>query len=59
MIVHNEGTGEDAVVKATGAGDYTVPYLKPGTYTITARATGFAEVMKTHISLATDPKLKD
>ena len=58
VVVHNEATGEDVTVKATGAGDYTVPYLKLGTYTITAQAPGFREVKKTHISLVTDQNSK-
>jgi hypothetical protein len=31
VTIHNEATGEDVIVKTTRAGDYTVPYLKPGT----------------------------
>jgi hypothetical protein len=58
VTVHNEGTGVDIVVKTTGAGDYTVPYLKPGTYTITAGMAGFKEVSKTHIALDIDQTSK-
>ena len=58
VTIHNEGTAEDIKVKTTRAGDYTVPYLKPGTYTITAQAAGFKEVSKTHINLATDQNSK-
>ena len=39
----------DTVVKTTGAGEYTVPYLKPGTYTVTATMAGFKTVSKTHM----------
>jgi len=58
VTVHNEGTGEDISVKATGAGDYTVPYLKLGTYTITAEKPGFKTVSRTHITLNTDQTSK-
>jgi hypothetical protein len=58
VTVHNEATGENIVVKSTGAGDYTAPYLKPGTYTITVGEAGFKEVSKTHINLATDQNSK-
>nr|WP_158909706.1 TonB-dependent receptor [Granulicella sp. L56] len=58
VTVHNEGTAEDTVVKTTGTGDYTVPYLKTGTYTITALATAFKAVSKTHLKLNTDQNSK-
>ncbi len=58
VTIHNEGTGVDLVVKSTEAGDYTAPYMKPGTYTITAALTGFKEVSKTHISLDIDQTSK-
>ena len=54
ITVHNEATGVDVSVKATGAGDYTATYLKPGTYTITAARDGFESVSKTHIHLNVD-----
>ncbi len=46
VTIHNEGTGTDIVVKTTGAGDYTAPYLKPGTYTVTAGMAGFKELAR-------------
>ena len=58
VTVHDEGTGEDITVKATGAGDYTVPYLKLGTYTVTAASPGFKTVSQTHIVLNTDQTSK-
>ncbi len=58
VTIHNESTGINVVVKTTGAGDYTVPYLKPGTYTITAELTGFKTVSKTHIHLDVDQTSK-
>lgn len=58
VVILNENTGENVVVKATRAGDYTAPYLKTGTYTITAQMTGFKEVSRTHISLSTDQNSK-
>jgi hypothetical protein len=58
VTLHNEGTGEEIVVKTTGAGDYTIPYLKAGTYTITAEKGGFKAVSKTHVELHTDQSSK-
>ena len=56
VTIHNEDTAVDIVVQTTGAGDYTAPYLKPGTYTISAKLAGFKEVSKTHIHLEKQPK---
>lgn len=58
VTIHNEDTGEEVVAKTTRAGDYTVPYIKPGTYTITAAKQGFKEVSRTHISLRVDQTSK-
>ncbi len=58
VTIHSEDTGDDVVAKTTGAGDYTVPYLKPGTYTITAVKGGFKEVSRTHIGLRVDQTSK-
>ncbi len=58
VTVHNVDTGIDNVVKTTGAGDYTVPYLKPGNYTITVRLAGFKETSKTDIHLDVDQTSK-
>ncbi len=58
VTVHNEGTGEDIVVKSTKAGDYTVPYLKLGVYSVTADKPGFKTVSFTHIELNTDKTAK-
>ena len=54
VTVHSEDTGVDTIVKTTAAGDYTVPYVKPGTYTITADLTGFKSVSRIHIHLDID-----
>ena len=58
VTIHNEDTGENTIAKTTGAGDYTVPYLKEGTYTITAVKDGFKEFSRTHISLSVDQTSK-
>jgi hypothetical protein len=58
VTIHNEGTGIDINVTTTGAGDYTAPYLKPGTYTITAKMAGFKEISKTHVHLDVDQTSK-
>ena len=34
VVVHNNGTGTDRSVQSDSAGDYVVPSLQPGDYTI-------------------------
>src|ERR1035437_5594245 len=58
VTVHNENTGENFVVKTTGAGDYTATYLKPGVYTVTVDKAGFKTVSQTHITLDIDKSAK-
>src|ERR1035437_3840267 len=58
VTVHNENTGENFVVKTTGAGDYTATYLKPGVYTVTVDKAGFKTVSQTHITLDIDKSSK-
>jgi hypothetical protein len=58
VTIRSEGTGLDVVVKTTGAGDYTAPYLKPGKYSVTASMAGFQTVSKTHINLDVDQTSK-
>src|ERR1017187_3329977 len=54
VTVHNQATDESFRVPTTHAGDYTVPYLKPGIYAITAEAAGFEKKSKTDITLNVD-----
>ncbi len=51
IIVHNEGTNVDITTQTNGNGDYTVPYLVPGSYTVSATAPGFSPEVKTAIPL--------
>jgi hypothetical protein len=41
VTVTNQSTNITAAVKTTSSGDYTVPYLEVGKYTVTVRAPGF------------------
>lgn len=49
--VHNEKTGANVTTITTGSGDYTVPYLKPGLYSVTAEAQGFKKANQINIEL--------
>ena len=41
VVVHNSGTGADRAVTSDKAGQYVIPSLAPGEYTVTISATGF------------------
>lgn len=51
VIVKNVGTGETRRVSTTEAGRYSAPFLVPGNYEVTARATGFTEVITKNLRL--------
>lgn len=51
ITVLNQQTGVAIKTLSTGTGDYTVPYLKPGLYTVTAEARGFNKEARTDITL--------
>ncbi len=51
IAVRNQDTGVSVSTATTGAGDYTLPYLKPGRYTVSAAAPGFKTESKTDIDL--------
>ena len=51
VLIHNQSTAVDTKTVTTGTGDYTVPYLIPGTYDIAVSKQGFKTVKKTDILL--------
>ncbi len=51
ITVHNEQTGVNVTTTTTGSGDYTVPYLKPGLYSVSAEAGGFKKENQVDIRL--------
>ena len=53
VTVHNQATGVDKTAITTGSGDYTVPFLNPGIYSVRVQATGFKSVNQTDITLLT------
>lgn len=48
---HDDGTGQDHVVKTNSSGSYTITNLAPGTYTVSVDAKGFSTIVQqgTHI----------
>lgn len=51
VTVTNQGTAVVLTTLTTGSGDYNVPYLKPGKYTVSVLANGFTQEKKTDITL--------
>ena len=51
VTVENTATGVSRTVVTTSAGDYTVPNLDPGMYTISVEAAGFKKTVSTPILL--------
>ena len=51
--VTNQATNEVASTVSDSSGIYTIPLLQPGTYTVTANATGFKNYVHANIALNT------
>jgi len=51
VIAHNLDTNVDTTTVSTKSGDYTIPYLIPGNYTVSAQANGFEKGLRTGIVL--------
>lgn len=51
VTAHEVDTGVNTTTKSNGTGNYTIPYLKAGHYTIEAAATGFAKAVHEGIDL--------
>jgi len=49
--VTNTATNVTNHVQTTSSGDYTVPYLQPGTYRVTVQATGFQKSVTDNVTL--------
>lgn len=54
ITVQNVLTGTVARTQTTASGDYTVPFLKPGSYQISASAPGFKTFVHSGLVLETD-----
>lgn len=57
VTVLNTATGEKSTASTSGDGNYTVPFLLPGTYTITAEAAGFKTQTRPNVELHVGDKL--
>jgi len=52
VTIVNDATAISTQAKSSAAGDYEVPSLKVGTYSISASATGFADAKATNITIS-------
>lgn len=57
MTVQSLSTNEAATANSTGDGDYTVPLLVPGKYSVTAEAPGFKKAIEENIELHVNDKV--
>ncbi|MGA3263006.1 MAG: carboxypeptidase-like regulatory domain-containing protein [Terracidiphilus sp.] len=58
ITVTETNTGVSATSKTNAVGDYTVPYLALGTYTVTVQAANFETYRKTDIVMASDTTVR-
>ncbi len=54
VIVHGLATGVDRKVTSDSAGNYSVPSLQPGNYSVTISASGFADYKVPSVTLEVD-----
>jgi hypothetical protein len=52
VVVTNQATKVSTTTKSTSAGQFTVPYLAPGDYTVEVNASGFTQYAEHDITLA-------
>src|SRR5438309_10932199 len=57
VTVTNTATNISQVVESNEDGNYTVPYLRPGTYRVTVEAAGFQKAVVDSIHVAVDHKV--
>lgn len=57
VTARNMSTGGTMAAKTSGGGDYTIPFLSPGTYSITADAPGFKIAERNSVELHVGDKL--
>src|SRR5690242_19751483 len=56
VTVHNVSTNEDFTAQTGDDGNYTVPFLIPGKYTVTAEAAGFKKQTQQNVELHVNDK---
>ena len=59
ITIKNEATGSITNTKSNNAGDFNVPFLQPGPYTVTVAMAGFATYTHTHLQLTTEATVRE
>src|SRR5579871_4672329 len=54
VVVRNDATGVETTTKSSVVGEYRIPNLPPGTYTITVTASGFTKSQIKGVAVALD-----
>ena len=54
----NEGTGAQNHTVTTGAGEYTIPELPAGKYSITVEASGFSKLIRSGITVSVNLSIR-
>src|SRR4029078_862018 len=57
VTVTNVSTGVAKTVPVTQSGEYTAPFLMPGTYNVSAQAAGFKQTTEAGITLRVSDRL--
>ena len=57
VTVTNVATNEESRATAADSGDYTIPFLKPGKYTISVEAQGFKRATREDIEVRVDDRI--
>src|SRR5438132_2688692 len=58
ITITNTGTNESRSVTVNDSGEYAIPQLAPGQYTLTAEYTGFNKVVRSGIALETNQQAR-
>lgn len=51
VVLRNEATGAEQTVNSNESGQYTIPNVRPGTYTVTVEASGFQTFKNTGVQV--------
>jgi hypothetical protein len=54
----NDATGKSSQAQTASSGDYTVPYLDPGSYSVVVESTGFQKATVTNVNLAVSQEVR-
>src|SRR5579864_7720385 len=53
----NQNTGAKSETTSTATGEYTIPFLAPGEYTVSAETPGFKKYVRENLQLSTGERI--